>query len=141
MRTRLLSCLFLLGLVSGGCHTTPWVRGRIEEGRPRIERRFPKDVAFFVAKTEKRIGKTFSKALKARGFEVVGQEEACDIVLKTTVEAWETNDRGFGGAQGARDDMELSVVLVDRRKKHVLARARITVRSDFRILEKYVETF
>ena len=139
---RILAGLLLAVLaLGGGCRSTPWVRGSIEEGRPRIDEPFPKDVAFFVDKTEKRVGSAFRKALEARGFTVAEKEDESDIVLKATVDAWEINDVGFGGARGARDDMDLSVVLLDRRKRHVLARARITVRSDFRILSKYVETF
>ena len=141
-RRRVLACLLPAALaLAGGCRTTPWIRGSIEEGRPRIERPFPKDVAFFVDKTEKRVGNAFRKALRARGFEVAEKEDESDVVLKATVESWEVNDMGFGGVRGDRDDMDLSVALVDRRRKHVLARARITLRSDFRILAKYVETF
>ena len=124
-----------------GCRTTPWVRGSVEDGLPKLEKRFPRDVAFFVDRTEKRVARAFREALEARGFAVADKEEACDVVVKAAVDAWEFNDAGFGGGIGDRDDMELSVQLVDRRKKRVLARARISVRSDFRIIAKYVETF
>ncbi|MGN0846917.1 MAG: hypothetical protein ACI4RA_05980 [Kiritimatiellia bacterium] len=129
----------LLAALLAGCETTPWVRGSITEGLPRRVGKLPPDAAFFVEKTERRVKKSFEDALKARGFEVVEDVEACDFVLKATVEAWEYNTVGFGGGSGARDDMELSVACVDRRKRRVLARASISVRSDFRIIRKYVD--
>lgn len=133
--------VLLAACLPSGCRTTPWVRGRVDEGLPKLEARFPQDVAFFVEKTEKRVGRSFREALKARGFAVVEKEELSDVVVKTTVDAWEFNNAGFGGGIGDRDDMELSVQLVDRRRKRILARAKISIRSDFRIISKYVETF
>ena len=78
------------------------------------------------------------EALRARGFEIVETEEACDVIVKVQVGSWEFNDAGFGG-RGTRDDMELSVALVDRRRKRVLGRSNISLRSDFRIIGKYVD--
>lgn len=130
----------LLAVLLAGCETaaTPWVRGSITPGLPRRTEKFPSDVAFCVAKTEKRVKAAFEEALRARGFEVVEMEEACDVVVRVQVGAWEFNDVGFGG-RGTRDDMELSVALVDRRRKRVLGRANISLRSDFRIIGKYVD--
>ena len=138
--TRVLVPLLAL-LALGGCRSTPWVRGGISEGMPKLERRFPRDVAFFVERTEPRVHAAFVGNLRARGFAVAEKEEDSDVVLRAKVDAWEFNDAGFGGRTGARDDMELSVVLVDRRRGRILARAGISVRSDFRIIAKYVEKF
>ena len=138
-RAWIVRALLPAALVLAGCSTTPWVRGSIDQGRPKLERKLPQDVAFFVTKTEKRVGNAFRKALEARGFALAEKEETCDIVLKATVESWEFNDVGFGGRGGNRDDMELSVLLVDRRRHRVLSRAKISIRSDFRIISKYVE--
>lgn len=130
----------LLAVLLAGCETatTPWVRGTITPGLPRRTEKFPSDVAFCVAKTEKRVKAAFEEALRARGFEVVETEEACDVIVKVQVGSWEFNDAGFGG-RGTRDDMELSVALVDRRRKRVLGRSNISLRSDFRIIGKYVD--
>lgn len=132
-----LFAILLAGLLAG-CETTPWVRGAIVEGLPKHVEKFPKDAAFHVEKTEKRVKAAFEEALRKRGFEVVEEKSACDVVMKVKVDAWEYNDAGFGGFH-PRDDMELSVSCVDRRKDHVLARAKISVRSDFRIIAKYVD--
>ena len=140
MGQRLLSFAALAGLLLlCGCQTTPWVRGAVSDGRPKLTRKFPSDVAFFVGKTERRVKAAFEEALRARGFVVVDKEEACDVVLRAKVSSWEVNDAGFAGF-GPRDDMELSISLVDRRHGRILARANISVRSDFRIISKYVET-
>ena len=136
---RVLLTVLAAALLLAGCETTPWVRGSIAEGLPRRVGKLPPDAAFFVAKTERRVKRAFEDALRARGFEVVETEEACDVVLRASVEAWEYNTVGFGGGQGARDDMELAVSCVDRRKRRVLARANISVRSGFRIIGKYVD--
>lgn len=122
-----------------GCQTTPWVRGTVADGRPKLSRKFPLDVAFFVDRTERRVKAAFEEALRARGFTVVDKEEACDVVVRAKVLSWEVNDAGFAGF-GPRDDMELSISLVDRRHRRILARANVSVRSDFRIISKYVET-
>ena len=146
MRGVLTSSFLRLALCAGlatlyaGCDTmeTPWVRGTIVHGLPRLERTFPPDAAFFVDCTEKRVKDAFAKALRQHGFTVTEKEEDCDVIVKVGVNAWEYNDVGFGGT-GARDDMELSVALVDRRRERVLGRANISVRSDFRIIGKYVD--
>ncbi len=129
----------LLALVLCGCESTPWVRGAITEGIPKHVEKFPPDAAFFIEKTERRVKKAFEKNLKDRGFVVVEKEEECDFVVRISVDAWEYNNMGFGGGKGARDDMELSVSFIDRRKRRVRARARISLRSDFRIIKKYVD--
>ena len=134
--------VFGVGLLAAcaGCETmeTPWVRGSITHRLPRLDRSFPPDAAFFVAPTEKRVKDAFAKALRQHGFTVTEKEEDCDVIVKVGVNAWEYNDVGFGGT-GARDDMELSVALVDRRRGRVLGRSNISLRSDFRIFGKYVD--
>ena len=58
----------LLAVLLAGCETatTPWVRGTVTPGLPRRTEKFPSDVAFCVAKTEKRVKAAFEEALRAR---------------------------------------------------------------------------
>lgn len=135
---RALLAIFLAVLMAG-CETTPWVRGGIAEGLPKHVEKFPKDMAFYVGKTEKRVKTAFEESLRKRGFEVVAKKLESDVIVNVTVDSWEYNDVGFGGFR-PRDDMELTVSCVDRRKNRVLARAKISVRSDFRIISKYVDS-
>lgn len=128
-----------LGLLLVGCETTPWIRGRISEGLPQHVEKFAPDISFHVGKTERRVGKAFATALRARGFELAEREEDADVLVKITLNSWEFNDAGFSGFR-ARDDMDMTVACVDRRTHRVLARANIEVRSDFRIIAKYVDS-
>ena len=62
-----------------------------------------------------------------------------DLVVTVAVTSWTYNDAGFSGFRD-RDDMSLVITVSDRKTKLVRARSNVTVRSDFRILEKYVKT-
>lgn len=116
-----------------------WTPGSIEEGRPLHRDKFKPGSSFFVDKTEPRVRKAIEDALRSRGFGVLEKEDGCDWVLKAEVVSWEYNDAGFSGFR-RRDDMVLSMKIVERRTGFVESRATVEVRSDFRILAKYVET-
>ena len=121
------------------CRTPPWVRGEVTECLPQHVEKCRADTAFFVEKkTEKRVKAALENALRQRGFEVVDKVEECDVIVKVTSDAWEYNDAGFSGF-GARDDMRLTITIVDRRRKTVLGRWRVELHSDFRILNRCVE--
>ena len=138
---RRLCALLLLGmaLAMAGC-CTPWAMGWVEECLPRHVEKCRPDTAFFVEKTEKRVKAALEEALKRRGFELAAKPEESDVLVKTSVDSWEFNDAGFTGFW-ARDDMNLTVTIVDRRKKTVLGRWRVTVKSDFRIIDRCVGKF
>lgn len=123
--------------VVAGCRT-PWAAGSVEECLPRHVEKCRPDTAFFVQKTEKRVKAAFEEALRRRGFEVAAKAEESDVLLKTSVDSWEFNDAGFTGFW-ARDDMRLTVTIVDRRRNKVLGRWRVTLKSDFRIIDRCVD--
>ena len=130
---RILTILFLAALC--GC----WTPGSVEEALPKHTDKFPAGSSFFVAKTERRVESTLKRALRARGFEVKENREEADLVMSAKVTGWEYNDAGFSGFRD-RDDMSLVITVSDRKTKFVKARSNVMVRSDFRILEKYVKT-
>ena len=130
---RILTILFLAALC--GC----WTPGSVEEALPKHTEKFPAGSSFFVEKTERRVETALKRALRARGFEVTERKEEADLVMTANVIGWEYNDTGFGGFR-SRDDMSLVITVSDRKTKFVKARSNVTVRSDFRILEKYVKT-
>ena len=130
---RILTVLFLAFLC--GC----WTPGSIEEALPKHTEKFPAESSFFVEKTERRIETALKRALRARGFEVKERREEADLVMTAKVTGWEYNDAGFSGFR-TRDDMSLVITVSDRKTKFVRARSNVEVRSDFRILEKYVKT-
>jgi len=132
----------LLGtLLLGGCHTTPWVRGEVTPALPRWTVKAEPGTVFYVKKTEPRVQRTLVEALMARGFAVTDEPARADVILETAVELWETNDRGFGGGAGSRDDMVLSVKLVNAHTRRVAGHFSVSVRSDFRILHELVAEF
>ena len=130
---RILTALFLAALC--GC----WTPGSVEEALPKHTDKFPAGSSFFVAQTERRIETALKRALRARGFEVKERREDADLVMTVQVMGWESNDAGFSGFR-ERDDMSLVITVSDRKTKFVKARSNVEVRSDFRILEKYVKT-
>ena len=130
---RILTSLFLAALC--GC----WTPGSVEESLPKHTEKFPAGSSFFVAQTERRVETALKRALRARGFEVKEKREDADLVMTTAVTGWEYNDAGFSGFRD-RNDMSLVITVTDRKTKFVRARSNVVVRSDFRILEKYVKT-
>lgn len=130
---RILTALVLAALC--GC----WTPGSVREVMPKHTEKFPAGSSFFVEKTERRVEMALKRELRARGFEVKDRREDADLVMTAKVLGWEYNDAGFSGFH-ARDDIELVITVSDRKTKLVRARSDVSVRSDFRILEKYVKT-
>ena len=130
---RILTALALLAF--SGC----WTPGSVEEALPKHTEKFPAGSSFFVVKTERRVEAALKRALRARGFEVKENKDEADLVMTAKVLGWEYNDAGFSGFH-PRDDMELVITVADRKTKLVRARSNVSVRSDFRIFEKYVKT-
>ena len=111
----------------------------MEEALPKHTEKFPAGSSFFVENTERRVETALKRALRARGFEVKDKKDDADLVMTAKVTGWEYNDAGFSGFR-SRDDMSLVITVSERKTKFVKARSNVTVRSDFRILEKYVKT-
>ena len=130
---RILTALILAILC--GC----WTPGSVTEVLPKHTEKFPAGSSFFVVKTERRVEAALKRALRARGFEVKENKDDADLVMTAKVLGWEYNDAGFSGFH-PRDDMELVITVADRKTKLVRARSNVSVRSDIRILEKYVKT-
>ena len=130
---RILTALVLAALC--GC----WTPGSVREVMPKHTEKFPAGSSFFVEKTERRVEMALKRELRARGFEVKDRKEDADLVMTAKVLGWEYNDAGFSGFH-ARDDIELVITVADRKTKLVRARSDVSVRSDLRILEKYVKT-
>ena len=130
---RILTALILATLC--GC----WTPGSVTEVLPKHTEKFPAGSSFFVVKTERRVEAALKRALRARGFEVKEKKDDAGLVMTAKVLGWEYNDAGFSGFH-PRDDMELVITVADRKTKLVRARSNVSVRSDLRILEKYVKT-
>ena len=130
---RILTALVLAALC--GC----WTPGSVREVMPKHTEKFPAGSSFFVEKTERRVEMALKRELRARGFEVKDRKEDADLVMTAKVLGWEYNDAGFSGFYDRRD-IDLVITVADRKTKLVRARSNVTVKSDLRILEKYVKT-
>ena len=133
MRT-ILTALFAVLLFVLGC----WTPGEIQENLPKHRNKFPAGTVFFVDKTEPRVTRALVEALKARGFKVTENRAQATVAIETKVKAWEYNDAGFSGFYD-RDEMTLAISLRRVATGFILARHTVTVKSDFRILRKYVD--
>ena len=133
MRT-VLTAVFAVLLFALGC----WTPGEIQENLPKHRNKLPVETVFFVDKTEPRVRDTLVAALKARGFKVTEDRSQAAVALETKVQSWEYNDAGFSGFYD-RDEMTLGIILRQVSTGFILARHTVTVKSDFRILGKYVD--
>ena len=133
MRT-VLTAVFAVLLFALGC----WTPGEIQENLPKHRNKLPVETVFFVDKTEPRVRDTLVAALKARGFKVTEDRSLAAVALETKVQSWEYNDAGFSGFYD-RDEMTLGIILRQVSTGFILARHTVTVKSDFRILGKYVD--
>ena len=133
MRT-ILTAFFAALLFALGC----WTPGEIQENLPKHRNKLPSGTVFFVDKTEPRVTKALVEALKDRGFKVTEDPAQATVAIETKVQAWEYNDAGFSGFYD-RDEMTLAISLRQVATGFILARHTVSVRSDFRILRKYVD--
>ena len=133
MRT-VLTAVFAALLFALGC----WTPGEIQENLPKHRNKLPAETVFFVDKTEPRVKDTLVAALKDRGFKVTEDRKLATVAIETKVKAWEYNDAGFSGFYD-RDEMTLAISLRQVATGFILARHTVTVKSDFRILRKYVD--
>ena len=133
MRT-VLTSIFAAILFVLGC----WTPGDIQENLPRHRDKLPQGTVFFVERTEPRIMTALSDALKARGFKVVDDRALAAVSIRTKILSWEYNDAGFSGFYD-HDEMTLSLTLERPATGFIIARHTVKVRSDFRILAKYVD--
>ena len=133
MRT-ILTAFFAALLFALGC----WTPGEIQENLPKHRNKLPSGTVFYVDKTEPRVTKALVEAIKDRGFKVTEDRSQATVAIETKVQAWEYNDAGFSGFYD-RDEMTLAISLRQLATGFILARHTVSVRSDFRILRKYVD--
>lgn len=133
MRT-VLTALFAILLFVLGC----WTPGDIQENLPKHRNKLPAETVFFVDNTEPRVKNAIVDALKARDFKVTEDRAQATVAIETKVQAWEYNDAGFSGFYD-RDEMTLAISLRQVDTGFIIARHTVTIKSDFRILRKYVD--
>lgn len=132
-----------------GCALPFYVPGDFEETLPRLDAPLEKGAKVWIERPKLALS-PYARHLAALldGFEAAfahqgavrpEKKEVADIVVDIDVLSWEYSDMGFSGPR-ARDDVSLAVRLSDPKKRRILQRAHVHVRSDMRIISKYVES-
>ncbi len=135
-----------------GCALFP---GSIEEGLPKLRDKLPETTkvylpcplnprgGFLYTRNANLVADAFAAALKRRGIATVladrrsgkqpdvlaqARTNGCDVVLFSQIQEWDYGEAGFSGF-GDRDEVTLSVMLMDATKERVLTRATLYVRN------------
>ena len=149
LRTLLWIAAFAL---MAGCALFP---GSIEEGLPKLRDKLPETTkvylpcplnprgGFLYTRNANLVVDAFAAALKRRGIASVladkrsgkqpdvlaqARTNGCDVVLFSQIQEWNYGEAGFSGF-GGRDEVTLSVMLMDATKERVLTRATLYVRN------------
>ena len=148
---RLRDILLALALpLSAGCVLFP---GTIEEGLPKLRDKLPETTKVYLAsplnprggflytRNAQLVVDEFKGAIEHRGISVTvpkkrsgkpsdvfgkARTNGCDVVVFTQILSWNYGEAGFTGI-GGRDEVTLSVMLMDPVKERVLTRATIRV--------------
>lgn len=138
--------------IAAGCALFP---GAIEEGIPKLRDKLPETTkvylssplnprgGFLYTRNAQIVVDEFKAAFDKRGIQVTvpgrrsgepstvlakARTNGCDVVLFTQIVEWNYGDAGFSGL-GGRDEVTLSVMLMDAVSERVLTRATIYVRN------------
>ncbi len=138
--------------LAAGCALFP---GSIEEGLPKLRDKLPETTkvylpcpinprgGFLYTRNAKLVVDAFAAALKQRGVATVlsdrrsgkqpdvlalARTNGCDVVLFSQILEWNYGEAGFSGF-GGRDEVTLSVMLMDATNELVLTRATLYVRN------------
>ena len=129
--------------------------GSIEEGLPKLRDKLPETTKVYLpcplnpcggylyTRNAQIVVDEFKAAFARRGIDVVvparrsgknpdviaqAKTNGCDVVLFSQIQEWNYGDAGFSGL-GGRDEVTLSVMLMDPVKERVMTRATIYVRN------------
>ena len=135
-----------------GCATiSEWMAGSITECVPKLRDRLPRDVKVYFAdpvnirgyalheRNRKQVQDAFGKAFDALGVSHSTETNGCGYALHVVVDSWEYGDSGFLG-DGDRDEVSMSVMLLNRDTERVLTRASLYARNLDLLVGKYVKS-
>jgi hypothetical protein len=138
-------------LFFAGCATvSEWMSGSISEGIPKLRKKLPRSAKIYFAdpvnargyvlheRNRGQIQDAFAKAFDALGVSHSVETNGCDHTLRVVVEKWEYNDSGFFGS-GDRDEVSISILLVNNDTDRVLARSSLYAKDLDLIVSKYVK--
>ena len=138
--------------VFAGCATVEgWRAGSITEGIPKLRDKLPRTEKIHFAdpvnargyvlheRNRKQVQDAFGKAFDGLGVSHSTETNGCTCTLHVVVDSWEYSDSGFLGS-GDRDDILMSVILLNRETDRVLTRATLEAHDLDILVDKYVKT-
>ena len=90
-------------------------------------------------RNRKQVQDAFGKAFDALGVSHSTETNGCGYALHVVVDSWEYGDSGFLG-DGDRDEVSMSVMLLNRDTERVLTRASLYARNLDLLVGKYVKS-
>ena len=128
-----------------------WMAGTISEGIPKLRKKLPRTEKIYFAdpvnargyalheRNRKQVQDAFEKAFDGIGVSHSTQTNGCTCVIRVVVDCWEYGDSGFLGS-GDRDEVQMSVILMNAACDRVLTRAVLDARNLDLLVYKYVKT-
>ena len=139
-------------LALAGCSTVEgWMAGSIEDGIPKLRDKLPRTTKVYFADPVKsggyklharnkiQVQNAFGKALDGIGVDHSTKTNGCDVAFHVVVDNWHYADAGFAGV-GDRDEIALSVIVMNRKTDRVLTRSTLVARSLDPLVKRYVES-
>ena len=141
----------LLPLLAGCAAISGWMAGSIEEGIPKLRDKLPRTTKVYFAdpvkgngyalhaRNRRQVQNAFGNAFDGLGVSHSTDTNGCDVAMHVSVDDWHYADAGFAGV-GDRDEIAMSVILVNRRNNRVLSRTRLSARKLDLLVKRYVQT-
>jgi hypothetical protein len=152
MQRILLKLTVALMLLFTGCASFEgWMAGSISEGIPKLRKKLSRTEKVYFAdpvnargyalheRSRKQVQDAFGKAFDGIGVSHSSETNGCTCVIRVVVDSWEYGDSGFLGS-GDRDEVLMSVMLMNAASDRVLTRAVLNARNLDLLVDKYVKT-
>ena len=152
MQRILLKLTVALMLLSTGCASFEgWTAGSISEGIPKLRKKLSRTEKVYFAdpvnargyalheRSRKQVQDAFGKAFDGIGVSHSQKMNGCTCVIHVVVDSWEYGNAGFMGS-GDRDEVLMSVMLMNAARDRVLTRAVLNARNLDLLVDKYVKT-
>lgn len=140
-----------LFMLAGCVSIKGMMAGSITEGIPKLRDKLPRTEKIHFAdpvnargyvlheRNRKQVQDAFGKAFDGLGVSHSTETNGCSCTLHVVVDSWEYSDSGFLGS-GDRDDIVMSVILLNTETDRVLTRATLEVRDLDLLVDRYVKT-
>ncbi len=152
MQRLLMNAVAAAALAVAGCTTIDGLMaGSINEGIPKLRDKLPRSTKVHFSDPVKGNGyalharnrllvqNAFGKAFDGLGVSHSSVTNGCDVTFHVVVDDWHYGDAGFAGF-GDRDEVTLSVIVMNRKTSRVLTRSSLVARRLDALVQRYVKT-